>query len=522
MIINSQSINHKLKFIGEFLILAVVFSLAYTQEPIFNSPENSVSDGNQHTKYLQGLAQAGFGFLNQDWLANTIDPLPTFSFLVKISYQLLHSDILFYGNYLILRGIYIFSLLGIANYLFNIKKNKINYIICFTVLVAIHTITIKIGAFKTSWHLQAGVALQYMLGPAFQPCNFGVFLLLSIYLFLNKRIIWSALCLAIAASFHPAYFPSIASLTLAYMIITYWQDKRWQQSLIIGSSVLVLCLPMLTYMHFALLDTTPELAQKAQDIIVNFRIPHHSIPKIWLENSKGTAYIQTVIVAIAIYLVRKSKLFLVMLIPFAIAVSLTVVLLIAKNNALSFIAPWRISVFLVPLATTIIFTQLLSFLFNKCQSILIKYKAIFFSIMLTTLTALVVVGIGKQIDLFNYQDQATKMLNFVKAQQQSGQTYLIPPDSKYLYKFRLYTGIPIFINRKSHPYKDVEVIAWYDRLLLARKFYQETDTSCQLLETELNQYSLTHIVLESEQLAISCPNLETVYQDQYYRVAAIK
>ena len=40
--------------------------------------------------------------------------------------------------------------------------------------------------------------------------------------------------------------------------------------------------------------------------------------------------------------------------------------------------------------------------------------------MLATLTALVVVGIGKQIDLFNYQDQATNLLNFVKSQQQSG------------------------------------------------------------------------------------------------------
>ena len=37
--------------------------------------------------------------------------------------------------------------------------------------------------------------------------------------------------------------------------------------------------------------------------------------------------------------------------------------------------------------------------------------------------------------------------------------------------FRLYTGKPIFVDHKSHPYKDVEVVEWKRRIDSQRKFY---------------------------------------------------
>ena len=60
--------------IGLWLLVAAVFAVAYTQSPLY--------EGNQNTKFLHGLAQAGRGYLEADWLANTVDPLPVFSSLI--------------------------------------------------------------------------------------------------------------------------------------------------------------------------------------------------------------------------------------------------------------------------------------------------------------------------------------------------------------------------------------------------------------------------------------------------------
>ena len=56
------------------LALAAGFALAHTQSPLFFS--------NQNQYLLHGLADAGYGHLSHDWLANTKDPTPAFSFFV--------------------------------------------------------------------------------------------------------------------------------------------------------------------------------------------------------------------------------------------------------------------------------------------------------------------------------------------------------------------------------------------------------------------------------------------------------
>ncbi|NJL84430.1 MAG: hypothetical protein HC890_18590 [Chloroflexaceae bacterium] len=170
---------------AEFLLTALVFSLAYTQEAIFNSPEDA--DGNQNTKYFLGLARAGHGFLERDWLASTIDALPAFTALVEWSYRLFQSEIIFFIGYGLILGLYVFSLVGIVNYLYPLRTSRTRYLAYLGLFIFIHTVNLRIGRLDTGWDLHAGVAKQYLLGPVFQPCNFGVLLLTSIWAFLYGR-----------------------------------------------------------------------------------------------------------------------------------------------------------------------------------------------------------------------------------------------------------------------------------------------------------------------------------------------
>lgn len=115
------------------------------------------------------------------------------------------------------------------------------------------------------------------------------------------------------------------------------------------------------------------------------------------------------------------------------------------------------------------------------------------------------------------------MMNFVRGSKQPGETYFLPVKSPKLLQFRLYTGVPIFINLKSHPYKDVEVIEWYNRVQSAQAFYEAENTQkCNLLKKLSTDYQITNVVLEKKHFATSCDFLETLYQDKRYRVDRIR
>ena len=58
---------------------AILFAVAHGQSPDFYS--------NQHQYLLHGLARAGVGHLDEDWLANTFDSTPIFTALVVRVYQ---------------------------------------------------------------------------------------------------------------------------------------------------------------------------------------------------------------------------------------------------------------------------------------------------------------------------------------------------------------------------------------------------------------------------------------------------
>ncbi|MEQ9624062.1 DUF6798 domain-containing protein [Coleofasciculus chthonoplastes] len=493
--------------IARFLAVALVFGIAYTQDPIYNSPDN------QNTKFLQGLAKAGYGLLSEDWLANTIDPLPAFSFLVQFTYQYIHPEWMFYGYYILIFGVYAYSILGIVNHVYKIGYSGLKYWVFFTAFIALHTVHIKVGNFDTGWHFHAGVADQFILGQVFQPCNFGAFILLSIWLFLSRKPFLAVSSLALATTFHPTYLPSAAILTLSYMGVILKDEFNSRKALAVGVLSLILVLPVFCYMYFTFSATNPEIWRKAQEIIVEFRTPHHSLPEVWLDNE--VPYIQAGIVALAVYLVRQTKLFLVLLLPGMMAIGLTVAEIQLNSDTLAFIAPWRLSVFLVPLSSCIIGAGLVSWAFENYRNPMIQHQRLVARVTLFILSVLVLAGAVEQAISFYGKDKTTPMMEFVKQTRVSGEIYLVPPDSKRLRKFRLYTGAPILVNFKSHPYKDREVIEWYSRLQLAQGFYGE---GCRVLGELRDRYRITHVVLEREQFDWGCEGLEELFRDEHYGV----
>jgi len=517
------SLKKKFLSIGQFFLISFIFGIAYTQKPLYYD--------NQTTKFLHGLAQAGYGFLENDWLANTIDPLPAFTFLVKITHLYLN-EYAFYFYYIIIFGVYIYSLTGIISLVFPININsrininsKINcdrlkYLVFFAILIVLHCINIQIKALdlNTALNLHYGVAEQYVLGPYFQPSNFGVFIIFSIYRFLHRNYFLAVACLALAATFHPTYLMGAGIICLTYLIIIYKNEGNLIRVISVGGLATLLLLPVFSYMYLQFRPTTAELWAKSQYIIVQLRIPHHSIPQIFL--SKPSAYLQICLVVLALYLVRNTKVFATIFIPFLITITLTIIQIFYPNNTIAFIAPWRISAVLVPIATSIIIAWLVSYLFDRHFQL--KHKRSVILASLATISTVFVLGLYNQGQMFIEQDRSIPMLNYVRETTQKGDLYLVPNKNKELRKFRLYTGAPILVNFKSHPYKDVEVLEWYQRNLAAQAFYESPSArQCDILKQLVADYQINKVVTESQNFNANCAFLAQLYKDDRYGVYSV-
>jgi hypothetical protein len=194
------------------------------------------------------------------------------------------------------------------------------------------------------------------------------------------------------------------------------------------------------------------------------------------------------------------------------------------SNSLALLGPWRVSVFLVPLSTCLLIAWPMAKLFDRFQGQVGRLLPVFIVISLAAIVYLDRYGYEIQRGRFTrYEKQAVHaVMNFVKQTKAPGQVYLIPPRDNQFDEFRTYTGAPAFINWKSHPYRDFEVMEWYQRNLLAKDFYnQEPVAACQTLKKIVGEYRVTHVVVDLEKRDIACSGLQETYRDKKYAVYAV-
>jgi hypothetical protein len=459
------------------------------------------------------MKQAGAGLLNEDWLANTVDPLPFFSLLIQATYSLFNKYFI-YLYFTIFIGIYIYGLLGIAGELNKDGQSKLFFYTLFCILLLIHSKAAKV--ILHSYIFTQGLAGQYITSYYFQPSLFGVFLILSIFLFLKKKYYSAITSIGICCLFHTAYLFTAALLTLSYMLIIFLETRNIKQPLLLGLTALVLVLPIVIYNRFYLEATNPDIWKKAIDIIIYKRIPHHSLPAVWFG---FTNIIQIALICIALFLTKKSRLFYIILITFSGGLVFTLIQILSNNNSLAFLAPWRVSVLLVPLATLIITYKCVRFIFIRFKKTIKKYKNIYKFLLSVSVGCLCLSGIFLQYHYCNKHcsRNSTQLVEYVKEHKASGDVYLIPSDDEEFERFRLYTGAPVFVTWKSHPYKADEILEWYNRYKMAESFYNaDLHHACNNLQQITKHYTITHIVIDKEKNHLQCKNLKRIYKDNQY------
>ncbi|MDX1600489.1 MAG: DUF6798 domain-containing protein [Anaerolineales bacterium] len=488
----------------------LLFALAYGQSALFTS--------NQHQYFLHGLAQAGVGFLRQDWLANTIDPTPVFSALVYSTQSWLHSGV-FYLYYGVLLGAYLIGLRMVLGERFDLTSSRLRRIGSLFALTALHAAALRFLLGQTVGHpflLEGGFAGQRLLGPVLQPSSFGALLVVSLALYLDDRPYAAAALAALAATFHPTYLLTAGALVVSYMWVLVDRQGQFKRGFGIGALALTLVLPVMVYSLTVFRPTSAQLWNQASEILVEFRLPHHALPRTWFS---AASLIKVGLIALGLHLARRTRLAPVMTIMAGVGGVLSAAQILSGSNRLALLFPWRVSTLLVPLASGLVLMWALGPLVRWLESHAHDRRRRVVWIFWVGGALLAAAGLLRTVQLERQQhaDPAQPMYRFVREQREASQVFLIPPK---LQPFRLETGAPAFVDFKSIPYRDAEVIEWHERVRLARFFYRDDPQliDCGVLESIRGREQVTHVVLEAEQFGLQCPGFSEVFRDPNFAV----
>jgi hypothetical protein len=468
---------------------------------------------NQNDHLLRGLAAGPVDSLASDWYVNTKNPEPVFSIIVQVSSQLFSPSIFFLLQTAVL-GIFLFSLIGISDHFFHLKRSQFLFFAFFAVFLFTNT---KAFINLLGTGLYYGVAGQGLALHEFLPNVFAAFLFLSLYLFLKEKYIWAVLSLCLAGYIHIGYEMAAALLTFTYMFIIFLKTKNLKTPLLLGLLALIVISPMVIYTYQSNANATSQQIHEAAQIIVQERIPHHTQVKIWWGPAETT---QTIICLLALVIMRKTRLFWFLLFGVLLIYLPAVVQLFRPSNLIGILQIWRVSVLVVPVSSILVLGAIISTLFERFGSFIRRHGRLI-RILFAALIAFSLIQ-GFSIQLFRIQADAQKLTNelyaFVKEQRTDGTTYLIPPRDQRLEDFRLGTETPIVVDWKSHPWNSVEALEWYQRINDADAFYaKEGSSACQVLPEIVSTYRVTNILSYADQ-PLDCSALAPIYQDAEFIV----
>jgi hypothetical protein len=515
-------------------LTGILFAAAYGQAPLYYS--------NQNQYFLHGLARAAGGSLAEDWLANTLDPTPVFSALVEFTAS--HFEPwLFHAYHALLLTAYAAALFGVFVALAGRETASRRWPLFAALLVLVHSAAARWASYRLfnedyPWFLQAGVAGQYVLGAMFQPSAFGVLLVVAVALFALNRPLLAAACVGAAGIAHATYVLPGGLLLLGFMTALALDGRRGL-ALASGALGLGLMVPVAVFGLIAFAPTSPELSAEAQRILVHIRIPHHCRPDLWLD---GVAGLQIAWAALGVALMWGTRLFSALAVPLALSALLTGVQTLTGSDALALLFPWRVSAVLVPVATAVILARLCGSGARPADMPSVAAASFL------ALGALAVCGVWVSLErrAFHTADEELPLYEHVARTAKPGNVYLLPvrvpglpkrrgslssdfqpvaakrADDRVipvdLQRFRIHAGAAAYVDFKSIPYKDAEVVEWLARMRFTEAMQEQLRKGDvrDALKT-LRARRVTHVVLPAAQ-ELAGPGVALEHRDPHYRV----
>lgn len=480
-----------------------VFALAHSQLPLYS--------GNQNSYLLHAVARVESPALAADWFARTVDPFPLFTAisaaLMRISPTALHVA---YALMLLTFGAALWLLVKAATPACGWPARTA--VMAFLVLLHSMQVNFLAQGLPEPWTPEfwtSGLASQYVLGPVWQPSVFGALLVLAVALAARRRFAAAVVFAVAAQAVHASYLLGAASLVAGIAWAAWTEDGNTRRAwrLLIGGGLAML--PFVIFNLWRFRPTDPDLFAAAQTILFEERIPHHANPAVWWSN---LAWLKIGLVVAGLACVWKQPLRRVLLVPVLFGLVLSLVAGMFRIHSLALLFPWRVSVWLVPVALALAAGWLAEFIGRRKPGRTVLMAAGMLGVCACLLAAaLGVLGFRQLQSAQNPFYEET--LAAVHARLQAGEVLLIPP---HLEEFRLDARVPIWIDRKTHAYQDAEILAWKARLEAAEAWYAGQPGQ---LETMDPAGAVSWVLLDSLTAAAPLPPAsECVFSNAIYRL----
>lgn len=464
---------------------------------------------NQNTYLLQGLASSGYGFLSEDWLSGTRSPFFLFSEIVRG-----------FNTIGFLEGLHIlefFLILGFAASALIIfecslsidgSNGSVRYLYVFIVSVlCLHSpFTIE------------GMADQYVLGKYLQPSEFGVLLVLSVAAFVAEKPLWPYVLAAAAGMFHQSYLLPGAFLVVTFVSYDAVLRGRIGSAAIGAGLALAIASPVLLYSVVNFFPSDGETFRLSREILAEARIPHHALPSIWFDE---TQLLKLLFITLGIglsYFVNR-RLTYVMTLTALLGAAASGVALLADSNALYLLFPWRISTVLMPLASIVMAIRVAGLaLDHRLPALIPGFLAR--GVMIGLIAAVAGLSFADRLRASDPQSaqepgsasmlqsreaEYLALVEFVRGTGTMGELYLHNPVR--FESFRIRSGMPVFVDLKSHPYRDAEVVEWWRRLHWAWDLFLGGRGCEHALIEEMRDQRITHVIVDKARDGIDADGL---------------
>jgi len=476
----------------KYIFLSLLFALSVGQFTFFE--EN-------HVNLLRSLANNDYLKLSEDWLAKQIDHTPLFTFISTyiIKYTSLLGLNILHAVLSLIFSISIFYICKISFSNYDLKKITFFWFLILLLL------------FKEKTFVY-GVAGQYILNPAYQPSTFGVLIISSLAFFAHRKETLAIILLILSASIHPTYIIQAFFLICGYLIYLLIY-KDYKIFFIISFLSLILITPIILYLFTNFYISDYQINLEAQSIMVEKRIPHHAMARSWF--SYKDLQILLVII-LSLWLTYKEKrLFIPLSFVVLITVILTTIQYFTSNNFLGLLFPWRSSVYIVPICSMIVLTKLLIIIDNKYLTSHSKLNLYSTPLAFFLIISLSMNGIFESYKTSKNYKTNYPIPNLIKKYEKDITRILIPAKLK---EIRLNTGLPIFVDWKSTPFKNDAVIEWYERIKLSNSFFNTSNFEDQkkLIIQINNKEKISHILIKDNDKNLVLKDCKYLFKEHGY------
>lgn len=436
---------------------------------------------NQNT-YLLHAVGPSLSPLRDDWLLHTTDPYPIFTAVARLASGrvgfAVESFVLVLAAF---TGLYL-----VASTLLRTAPRTLRTTVpsLAVLLLSAACCLFPILVPAQSWvHPFLGFGGQYLMSipSLFQASDCGALMLLGggiAVWAITSRLRWllwvTAAGLAVATcALHPAYLAPLALAVLGFAVADVATQRTMRRfGWYAGTGLAAVIVVVAT--NPVVRDSLTHDAGDPQRYLAFERIPHHTLASHW---SLHDAFLAAVVLAAGGLTLRLTsnwwaEIVLTVCLIMAVATALTVE--VTRNVTLAMMFPWRITVFLVPVATLTVIVWLLRPIAEGIGHVrIIRFIA-------AACLMPVCLGVGTYLTLTAPDPTSEQAVRALRAAGPSG-VGLIPPD---LENVRLNTPAAVYVDWKSHPYDSADLAEWQRRIAEVRSAETDDGVFCRLVQQE--------------------------------------